>query len=213
MGSFGAFRRSLWVVALIQVRWVHSGTPFGSAALFRFVGCRCVHSGSFLFILARSCGRQVNLVSLVSFRSVQTVDAFIQARTWGRRLSFGRAFLVIVFILVRWVHLGALCVSLPRALFLSLGSLGRAHGVVGFIRSSPWFIRVRWVHLGALCEPLPCTLFVVGFIRARQGGGTVHSCALRGLLVLFLFVGFILSSGSFGIVWFISERPGGRWVL
>ena len=108
---------------------------------------------------------------------------------------------VVGFTRVRLVHSGA-----PR---WSLGSVGFALGVVGFIRVSlgslrfalriVGFTRIRswghWVDSRSLGS-LGFTLWVVGFIRGRW----VHSGAPCGSL------------GSSGDVSFTQIHPSGRWL-
>ena len=155
-----SFRRALGVVGFLQVRLIH----FGSALnVVGFLRVRLVHSsltwgslGSFGFILSRPGDCWVHsgapCETLCSFafawfiradagcrlaHSVEPCDlfGFVRTRPWG--LS---------------VH------------FRSFGAIGRALGVVGFIR-------VGLVHSGAPSVSLGS----YGFIRSCAGGYWVHS--------------------------------------
>ena len=106
----------------------------------------------------------------------------------------------------------------------SLGSLGRALEVVGFIR-------VRNVHYGAPWGSLG-SFGLVGFIQARHRRGRIHSGSLGSFgrahgVVRFIRIhsglfGFIRacpglgSLGSLrralGVLGFLLARPGDRWV-
>ena len=116
-----------------------------------------------------------------------------------------------------WVHQGAPCVSSGssgvaafigvcpggrRVHPMSLGSLGSALGVVGFIRG-------RWVYCGALrassrCDlEVYCSSAIAGFIVVHPGGRSVRWvawCAYWGLL------------GTSGVTGFMGVRPWGRLV-
>ena len=124
---------------------------------------------------------------------------------------------VVGFIRVLWVHSGVSGVSSGSFGFVGFihassgggrvhlgpsGSLGRAIGVVWYIRVRP---ACRWVHSG------------VPF------GRQVHKCALSLLERALADLAFILDrwvhsgislgwSGSNGFIVFIPGRPWGRWV-
>ena len=93
----------------------------------------------------------------------------------------------------RWVH--------PA----SLGSLGFALGVVGFIQC-------RWVHSGLLCGPLNSS-GVVGFNRFCNWGRFVYPGSLDSLGFALVVICFFPGSlGSLGfVVGFTRVRAGGRW--
>ena len=220
LGSLGSFGRGLEVVGIIherpESRSVHSGAFFRWFGLVGFIRgrhrSRSVHSGAHLgsfgivgFIREWPARGYVHFCWLGSFGGVQGVDVFILARPWGRSVHLSVP-------LGLWVHSGALlcrCV-ISGVPCQSLGSLW-------FVA----FIRARRIHLGTFLRAPTVVGFIgmVGFIRARPGGGSVYLSTLWRSSVSFGFVGFIRARrgghrvhfGSFGralgIVGFIWVRP------
>ena len=182
-------------------------------------------------------GRRVHLASLVSLGCAVGFFRFFRGRgvLWGAlwwssgssRVAGCTGVRSGWFILVRGVRWGAPLGSSGssgvarligvrpvccRVYLKSLGSVGCALGVVGFIPS-------RWVDMGAQWRSSVSSR-VVGFIWARPGCRRVHPVAFGCALVI---VGFIRgrwvpwsapwgSSGSSGVAGFTGVRPWVRLV-
>ena len=213
------------VVLFIRVRWIRSGSPWGSLGSSEFTRCTlgvAVLDSSVVvwFTRVRAGGRWVHLGSS---HSLEFALGLIPGRwvpsgsRWGSLGSSGAVGFTRVRPACCWVHPG------------SLGSLGFALSVVGFIRGrwvrtrthpgslgsleheghwvhprslglhwlAQWVHPGRWVHLGSPCG---------GFIR----GHCVHSGSPTGSLV---YPGSLGSLGSSGDVGFTRVRHRGRWVL
>ena len=148
--SLGSLGSALMVVLFIRVRWVHSGSPWGSLGSSGFprvhLGRRCVG-----FIR----GRLVHTGSCWGSLGSSGVVAFIRVCAWGRWVnprslgSHGFALRIVAFIRARWVHSRSPCVSLGSS------------GVVGFTRVRPVG---RLIHPGSLGSHWDSS-GVVGFTR------------------------------------------------
>ena len=232
--SLGSHGFALGVVGLIRGRWVHSCSPWGRwvypgllGSLDFVVGFSRVHACVRWVHPWSLCSLGLALVSLGSLGSlgfVLGVVRFMQGRcvhSGSRSGSLGSSGVVrftqvraggVGFTSVRaggrWVHPG------------SLGSVGFALGVVGFIRGrwipsgSPWgsfgSLGGRWVQ-------------VVGFTWLLSVGRCVHPWSFRSLGFSLGVVGYIrgrwIYSGSLcgplsssGVVGFTRFRPRCHWV-
>ena len=202
--SYGSFLSERGVVAFIRVRWVYSVAPLGSPGFvgyirarlsgrwdhsvaprkslpslehtqevvaFSFVGFirQRSSSGSVGFIRDRPVGRWVNSVAKL-WSPVHSVSPLGSSGSFGFVGFIGACF-------------GDRCL-LSGATAWSLGSFGRAQGVIVFICSRSANHCFHSGSFGSLWHFLEVFVFIcsfrsaVKFIRARTGGHRIHSVSL-----------------------------------
>ena len=229
---------TLVVVVFIWRRWVHSGSNWGSLRSSGVAGftlgagvfIRWVHSDSLWgrWIHTASLGSlgfELGVVEVVGFTLVRPEGHWVHPGSLGSHTGAPWRSLRVTRVCPgsRWGHTG------------SLGLLGFAMAVVGFIRVRPGsrslgfvlgvvgFIRCRWVHSvshwGHWVHPVSLgshriALGVLRFFRSRWGS-SFGSFSSSGVCLANLSSPWVsLASLGFalGVVGFTRVRPGGRWV-